>query len=336
MFASLTTTAIADQLPVWKSAMLSGSPRLSFFSILATKPKGHGTYLKSLMLHDGLLHKKGQGPQKVASYFAIKPLIGYDTNINSGIPTDEFKLGDFTFRTDEEDQAKAGITIGGVVMGSLHYSIAPAYVLKFSGNASYEYAFEHKLSKHSYGASTCLASHVASYTWIDSCAGLRVADKKNAHVEELYASLGGSQVFASGIGHHEANWAVKRAFREDYPKTYVNLGLNSVLEDVGAIYTGITWGQQVDGVHTSLWNAYASLTRPIFGRKTTIAIGYGKSGGGTHFGSPREDEQYTIKVSSQVHENVALSAGYSWSDSDIEMYDDNSVLFGVDLKTWKF
>jgi hypothetical protein len=288
------------------------------------------------MQRDGLLHEKGKGPQKVSSSFAIKPLLGYDTNINSGIPAEEFKIGNVTFRTNEEDVAKAGVTVGGLVFGSRSYSIAPAHVLKLFGNASYEYAPEHDLSKYALGTSACLASHVAAYTWLDSCAGGRIADKENARMEETFASFGGSHAFGSKLGHHEASLTIKRVFREDYEKNHVNLGLRSALPDVGAVFTGLSWGERVDGEHSHLRGATVSLTRPIKGRRTTMSASYRRSGGGTHFGTPREDKNYRVVISSQVHENVALSLGYSWNVSDIDMYDDESMVFGVDFKAKKF
>jgi hypothetical protein len=336
ILCGLATAPLADPLPVWKSAMISGSQRLSFFSLLKTKPRGYQLYMKRLMRNDGLLHRPGQGPQKLLSYAGLKPLIGYDTNINNGLPGEEFNIGKFTFRTDEEDRAKAGMTVGAMATGGLLYSVAPGHVLKFAAYGSYEYAPEHGLSKHAYGASACLGSHVAAYTWIDSCAGVRVAEKENASVEEVYASLGGSQAFATRFGHHEAKWAVKRSFRDDYNKTYVNAGVLSALADVGAIYAGVSWGEEIDGKHTSRWGASASITRSIMKRKTTFSISYGNSGGGYHFGTEREDDQYAVNVKSHVHKNVALSVGYSWSNSNIDFYDDNSVLFGVDIRSIQF
>ncbi|MBO9428563.1 hypothetical protein [Sulfitobacter sp. R18_1] len=292
--------------------------------------------MKSLMERDGIFHKKGGGFQKVNSYVGIRPLVGYDTNINSGIPAEEFVLGDFTFRTNEEDQAKEGFTVGALVMGSVHYSVAPAHVLKLSAHASVEYAPEHDLSKFAVAGSSCLSSHVKSYTWLDSCAGFRVAEKENASVEEPFLSFGGSQAFATDLGHHEAVWNAKRTFRSDYSKNYFDLGLRSAIPDVGALYTGITWGEEVDGFHTTLGGASVALTRPIMDRKTTISASYVKSGGGTHFGLPRSDDGYTVKVRSQVHENLAVSLGYTWNNSNIDMYNDESVIFGVDLQSWRF
>ncbi|MGY9038612.1 MAG: hypothetical protein ACKVLA_12420, partial [Rhodobacterales bacterium] len=64
LLCGLATAPLADPLPVWKSAMISGSQRLSFFSLLKAKPPGHETYLKRLMRYDGLMHRPGRGPQK--------------------------------------------------------------------------------------------------------------------------------------------------------------------------------------------------------------------------------------------------------------------------------
>lgn len=335
-FIIWTTTSYADALPAWKAASLSGSERLGFYTLIKSKPKGYKPVLKGIMVRDGLFHKKGHGLQKVYSFMGARPLLGYDTNLNSGIPVDEFMLGDFTFRTDEEDRAKAGFTVGALIIGARHYSIAPAHVLKFSGNASYEYAPEHDLSKFAVNGSTCVSSHVAAYTWLDSCAGFRVADKENARIEETFFSFGGSQAFGTSLGHHEAIWNLKRAFRSDFTKNYVSLGLRSAIPDVGALYTGITWGEKVDGAHTTLRGATASLTRPIMDRQTTLSVSYVKSGGGIHFGTPRGDESYVVKVSSQVHKNVSISVGYSWTESNIDMYNSESAIFGVDFKSWKF
>lgn len=326
----------ADPLPTWKAAMLSGSERLSFFSVLKSKPKGFKAFAKSFMFRDGLYHQPGAGLQKVYSSAGARPLVDYDTNLNSGIPVDEFTLGEFTFRTNEEDRAKAGFTVGGMLYGARHYSVAPGHVLKYAGLASYEYAPEHDLSKFYIYGSSCLSSHVASYTWIDSCTGFRVAEKKNARVEELYLTLGGSQAFASQLGHHEAQWTFKRAFQSDYAKNTLSVGLHSAIPQVGAVYGGLTLGEKVSGKHTALHGLSLSFTRPVLGRRTTFAASYLKSGGGAHFGLPREDEDYTVKVSSQVHENLTVSLGYAWTASDIAMYDSESVIFDVNFKAWTF
>lgn len=74
----------------------------------------------------------------------------------------------------------------------------------------------------------------------------------------------------------------------------------------------------------------------MFKRKTTLSISYGNFGGGSHFGEPREDNQYNVNLKSQVHKNVAVSIGYSWNNSNVAFYDENSVLFGVDIKSISF
>lgn len=326
----------AEPMPLWKAATYSGSERLTLFSLLKTKPAGFRPYAKKLMLRDGIYHEEGSAPQAVFSTLRIRPLLGYDRNLNSGIPVDEFVLGDFLFRTDEKDRAKAGITVGGKVSGAKHYSVAPGHVVKFAGMASYEISPEHNLSKSALYGSACLNSHVKSYTWIDSCAGARATKRENSGVEEAFFSVGGSKVVGSSIGHHEVNWSIKRTSRSEFSKSYLNFGIRSAVEDLGAINANLTVGQRVDGFNTVLYGLTMSFHRPIFERDTSFFAGYYKLGGGTHFGLPREDENYTVKVASQLHENISVGLGYVWNESDIDMYKSENVILDLNFTSWKF
>tara|TARA_R100000322_G_scaffold167961_2_gene136747 strand:+ start:3960 stop:4256 length:297 start_codon:yes stop_codon:yes gene_type:complete len=98
----------------------------------------------------------------------------------------------------------------------------------------------------------------------------------------------------------------------------------------------LTLGEKVSGKHSALYGLSLSYTKLVWGRRTTFGASYLLSGGGTHFGLNREDEDYSVQVSSQVHKNLTVSLGYSWTESDIAMYDSESVVFDVNFKAWEF
>ncbi len=315
--------------------MMSGSEKLAFYSLVKTRPKGAERYLISFMKRDGLAHRKGESPRKLAAEFTIKPLLAYDSNLNNGLPGSEFAIGDLNFVVDEESVAKKGITLGIAASGYSLYSIAPKQTVTFKIAASYEYAPEHDLDKTGINASTCLQSHVARWTWINSCGGYRYL-KKTSETEEKYASIRGTQMFSSALGHHEASIAFERGFREDYTKSRATFSLLSAVKGVGAVHTGIRWGEHIEQRHTTLSGATIALTRPVFGKTTSISFDYYRAGGGTHFGQPRTDHTYTLMVRRPINEHIIASVGYQVNDSNIDFYGEHQILLGLDLKAWRF
>ena len=321
--------------PRWKSAMVSGSSRLAVYSIMRERPQGGETYVSSFMKRDGLLHKDGQGAQRISRYFAVTPLVEHDDNVNGGIPADSVRLAGIEFIVNEEDRAKEGFLLGGQISAGTDYSIADGRVLSFGASAAYQYSFEHDIGKSFIGGNTCLKSHVRKWTWIDSCAGFRLLEQ-GSEVQEAYVSAAGTQIFSSSIADHAFELKAEQTFREDYDKFSLGGTLISAVPDVGALRTSLRFGEEIEGEHTTLVDGSISLTRPVYGHLSTIGVSQRYSAGSMFFGEDREDHTTQVSLSVDVTKRLSVSLGYEVTRSTADLYDDDSVSLGVDIRSWQF
>lgn len=321
--------------PRWKSAMMSGSSRLAAFSLLQERPAGAQRFILSFMKRDGLLHKDGEGAQRVGRHFSIEPLVQHDNNINGGIPVDSIRLAGIDFIINEDDRAKEGFLLGAQASAGIDHSIAKGQVLSFGLTAAYQYSFEHDLGKSFLGGNACLKSHVDNWSWIDSCAGVRLLDNGST-VEEGFLSIAGTKVFASDYADHAFEMKVEQIFREDYDKLSVGGTLTSAVPGIGAVATGLRFGEQVEGENTTLVDGSVALTRPILDRMTTLRLSHRYSAGGEFFGEDREDRTTKISATTDVSKRISLSVGYEVTDSSADLYDDDNVSVGIDFKGWTF
>ena len=331
----LTAPAQARELTNWQAAMLSGSGKLGFYGLMQTRPKGSDPYLIDFMRRDGLAHKTGAELQLLRTEFAISPLLGYDNNLNNGIPGTEFSLGGMDLVVDPDSVAKKGVTFGLAATGSRRYSLASGHVMTFRLAARYEYAPEHDLDKSGIAASSCLQSHVAKWSWLQVCGGYRYF-KKSTVLQQKYLSLGGTQMFASWLGYHQADFSFEHTKNESYIKSNAALGLLSAIPAFGALYTGLSWGEEIPHHHTSVKGASISLTRPVWDKTTTFSLNYNEAGGGSHFGLPRSDRSYTVMIRRPVSNHFVVSLGYQINRSNVDLYQGNQAIFGIDLKPWRF
>jgi hypothetical protein len=338
-------TALASLLPLaahaetaeprWKSAMVSGSSRLAVYSIMQERPAGSRKFVDSFMLRDGLFHRSGEGPQRISRHLSVTPLVEHDNNVNGGIPSDTVRLAGIDFIVNEDDRAKEGFLLGAQVSAGTDYSIANGRVLSFGATAAYQHSFEHDIGKKFIGGSACMKSHVQQWTWVDSCAGFRLLEQ-GSEVEEAYVSSAATHVFSSNIADHAFELKVEQAYREDYDKLTVGGTLISAIPEVGALRAGLKLGEEIEGEHTTLYDASLALTRPVFGYLTTAAISHRYAAGSMFFGEDREDETTRVSLSVDVTERFSVSLGYEVTDSTADLYDDDSISLGVDIRSWQF
>lgn len=319
----------------WESAMVSGSSRLAAFSVVQARPRGGEKFVGSFMRRDGLLHQNGQGAQLIRGFVAAKPLVEHVRNINSGIPADSITLGGLEFIVDEDDRAKEGFLLGGQLSGGADYSIAKGQVLSFGGQLAYQYSFEHDIDKKYAGANTCLGSHVSAWSWIDSCLGVRFLEQSST-LEEAYASMGYSRVFASSFADHEIKLRAQQAVRKDYDKLTAGVSLTSAVPEVGAIGLSFRLGEEIEGEHTTLADGSVSLTHPIFDRMTTVGVSHRYVAGSQFFGDDRVDHDTTLSLSTQLTERFSVSLDYEYTASTADLYDDGSLSIGLSFSSFHF
>lgn len=321
--------------PRWKSAMMSGDNRLAVYSIMRERPSGAKGYVLSFMKRDGLLHKEGEGAQRISRYFAVTPLVEHDDNVNGGIPGERVRLAGIDFIVNEDDRAKEGFLLGGQVSAGTDYSVAKGQVLSFGASAAYQYSFEHDIGKSFLGANACLRSHVEEWAWIDSCAGARLLEQ-GSEVQEGYLSFAGTRMFSSSVADHAFELKAEQTFREEYDKLTVGGTLTSAVPDVGAVRSSLRFGEKVEGEHTSLVSGSVALTRPVNGYLTTAEISHRYTAGSMFFGEDREDHTTRVSLSVDVTKRLSVSLGYEVTDSTADLYDDDSLSLGVDFRSWKF
>jgi len=107
------------------------------------------------------------------------------------------------------------------------------------------------------------------------------------------------------------------------------------MPDVGASYTGVSWGEE------SAWKTHITMggdcidhTSRIKTKDNTFYFTMGFRGGPIRRNERRQS--YTVNLKSQVHKNSRVSFGYPWNNSNVAFYDENSVLFALDIKSISF
>ena len=324
----------------WQSALETGSPRLALFSLIKQKPAGSWPLVRELLQLNGLRHREGAGPQRLSFRTSIRPIVEYEDNINGGFPNDSFflssPLGELEFRFPSEQRAKEGLVYGAGVSASTTYSIGKGSTFTAGAALSHVHSFEHDLNHTVANLSACTKTYQQNWLWLDACAGALYSERDLSTTEEAYVSVGLDKVFSSRFGSHEGTIRLRHGMREEYSKTSVALNLVSALPDIGALSTGINFGEEIEGSNTRVYGANLGLTRPLWDKSMSFGISYAKERGGRFIGQEREDDVYSLSVGREITEWITATVTYRRRESTVDVYDQESFGFGVRFTGWNF
>ena len=315
----------------WQAALDSGAPRLMLFALQVEKPQGADDFVARLQYGQAMQQAKAAPPVLLSYRADLRPIVAYDSNINSGVPGDTIYLGGFPFTIAPEDRAKAGMVYGAEASLTARFALAPGRTLDLTAYGAQAHSFDYGLDVLNAGVSACGAQYWGRTTWTEMCLGDTFTQRDNAPERERFASIGVSKVFASRFGFHEARATVQKAKRTEYQKASLSLHLITAKAGLGALTLRIDIGEHVAGYNTRLFGASAALTRPIAGVSTTLFAGYGTEAGGTLLGQPRRDEIFSVGLSRKLTSHAEATLRLSQRRSSIPAYDGFSVDFDVNL-----
>ncbi len=325
---SLPMPAIAQAYSSeWQAAMDSASPRLRLFALSRAQPDGGQSTAQELQRHLGFAHLRG--PQSISHSWAISPLASYDANINGGTPGETIKIGPYIFTLDPASQAKSGMVFGVSPSAKLRFSLEKGTVVDLSASADLSRSFQHNLNRQSFGSSACLGQYLGSADWLDLCAGQRASIRALGNSRENYASIGVARQFATGLGLHEITVRLQNTQFKDFSQPALDFGITTANQSLGVLNLRLDGGKYTAGEHTRLFGANLSLTRPIFGKRTTVFAGYAREGGALFFGTPRGDEIYSVGANFSVSKQIGISLSLRKRTSTLENYNGTSAGFDV-------
>ena len=315
----------------WQAALDSGAPRLMLFALQVEKPQGADDFVARLQYGQAMQQAKAAPPVLLSYRADLRPIVAYDSNINSGIPGDTIYLAGFPFTIAPENRAKSGMVYGAEASLSARFAISPGTTLDLTAYGAQAHSFDHNLDILNASLSACGAQYWGHTTWTEICMGDTFTQRDNAPERERFASLGVSKVFVSRFGFHEARATVQNAKRKDYDKASLSLQLITAKAGLGALNLRMDLGARVAGYHTRLFGASAALTRPIAGVSTTLFAGYGIEAGGALLGQPRRDEIFSVGLSRKLTSHAEATLRLSQRQSSIPAYDGLSVDLDVSL-----
>lgn len=313
----------------WQAAMAAGSPRLRLFALMVARPAGAGGTVAALQNLQGFGHPAGAGPRLIQRGLSIGPVVSYDNNINGGTPGKTINLGGLIFQLAPKSQAKSGLILGLAPSGNLRFSIAKGTVIDAHLSLMGAHSFAQDLSVTSYDASLCAGQYLGHSDWLDLCFGQNGFRRALSDGSETAISLGFTRQFATGIGLHEANVNLRQIRNADYDKLTAAFGLTTARASLGVLEARLEKGQYISGQHTRLLGASLSLTRPIFGKTTSIFAKYGYEAGAAFFGNPRYDHVYTLGATRPLSDHFGVTVSVQNRTSTLANYD--GVTFGLDF-----
>lgn len=320
---------------LWTSALLSGSQRLGLYTLAQEAPAGSRPYALRLARELGFA-QRGLGLTHLDHGVSLTPTLEFDPNINGGMPGETIMLGPYEFSIDEEWRSRSGYLGGLSASARTSWSYAPKSTLHAGAVLSYQHDLKSDLEVRRGSLLLCQKQHIHRWTWMDACLQSFRTERDLSTSEGTTASFGLGHVFSSPLGTHDVGVTFKQLWDAEYEKKSVYLRATSAVAGLGALTFGLDVGEAVDLQTTQLHSITVALTRPIFGRRTSIVYNQSFSAGGRVFGMEREDRARSLTLSRPLNEWFGISLSWKRVDSTIDNYDEDIFWLGGSVSSWKF
>jgi hypothetical protein len=334
----LTSAAHAEQaLPQWGAALSSGSPRLALYSLVTRRPPGALQTVHALANGQGLTFPASGGtPRRIGGGVSAFPVLGFDRNINGGIPSDTIIIIGLPFTINPDAQAKAGVVAGAGLGANISYAVARGTVLTASAQASRVWSPEHHLGRSDASASLCAGRFIEGWTFIDLCGGALYQTRDLSATNERSLSLRVSKLYSLGASDQELGLRLTRADRRTYRKATYDLDWRGAFDGVGTVSLRLGFGEEEIGFQSLRDQAEIGLTRPVLGKPTTLTAGVVRENGSSLFGIPREDRTVTLALRRPLSDRISARIGLTRTRSTISAFDDQGVTLDFDFGGFRF
>jgi hypothetical protein len=324
-------------LPQWGAALSSGSPRLALYSLVTRRPPGALQTVHALANGQGLTFPASGGPpRRIGGGVSAFPVLGFDRNINGGIPSDTIIIIGLPFTINPDAQANAGVVAGAGLGGSIAFAVARGTVLTATAEASRAWSPEHHLGRSDASASVCASRFIEGWTFIDLCGGALYQARDLSATNERSLSLRVSRLYSLGTSDQELGLRLTRADRRTYRKASYDIDWRGAFDGVGTVSLRLGFGEEEFGFQSLRDQAEIGLTRPVLGRPTTVSAGMVRENGSSLFGIPREDRTVTLTVRRPLTDRVSARIGLTRTRSTISAFDDQGVTLDLDFGGLRF
>lgn len=316
----------------WEAGAMAASPRLFLYTLLRDKPIGSSSIIESLFEGQGLINSQNKKVTKLA----IKPNLAYDQNINGGLTSDTYSVGPFIFEVDEDSKSKSGALVGATSVGSLTYNFGTGRVLAINGTATWQYSPEFRISRSEISLRGCLRQYSGDWQFLDFCVGGYRNERVLSVNTGEFINVTATKLFNVGKSSNQLGFTLVHEWKDRFDRTKLEIGLLTALPRVGAVSINVSFGQKIQGTQTEVLRLNSSLSRPFFGKTTSISIDYSRETGGAFFGTDRTDEVLKFGVVTRLYKSSKVTLGWEKRKSTISDFDTSGLVFGVSFGEIEF
>lgn len=294
------------------AAQYGPSARLALYAMaLDNHPHTHAA-INQAKRDAGLLHPARGPAQLIAQSFHIYPIVFYDHNINGGIFGQTIMLGGLPFDIAPNARAVSGVMAGAQANVMARYSLSYGRVIEARASAAAAQQLGGNLALRRAQAQLCAAQYLGHAHWLDICTAQNTVLRALAQTRSRSISAALSRQFAAPGALGEIGLLLRRSDFGSHSAASAQLWLHLARRDMLSFQ--FEFGQARAGHHSRLFAASAAVTRPIFGKKTTVSAQYARDGGGDFFGQTRLDESWALGLARPWRSGaITLSLGHRQS-----------------------
>lgn len=354
LVASFCTIFLCD-LPIFAqqqasnipAAISSGSERLTLFALQLERSFETDRLGEVLQYGQAMRIPKSRFPLILSSRARLVPILSYQNNLNGGIVGRSFEFGGLTFEVAENDRAKSGMLFGLDASVNARIGLSLGNVLTLAAAAQQSHSPSYNLNITKFLSQACDAQFLGGASWFDFCYGNSISLRKKNLLKTQNLSFGGSRLFSSSLGLHEASATITNTWVIDldrstnssdtYRQASLILKLVSAQENLGVLVLDLSVDERVKGRNVREFGMGLSLTRPVLGESTEAFATFSHEGGGTFFGTLRHDDIYSIGFKREFRKIVRASIKASYRRSNIDFYNaETSIDIDLNFINYRF
>jgi Na+-transporting NADH:ubiquinone oxidoreductase subunit NqrE len=283
----------------------------------------------------GILQKTARSPSYLDS--EIQPTLRYESNINGGNPTGQLVLGSIVLESDDQFLKREGLVAGvDLALGNRHFLGEGSYI-KYGLTGGYSQSLEYDLNIKHWNGNTCFVKNLSGGWYLDACGNVADSYKDLATSHGTGVSVSVARTFSSKPNiYHYVSVGTKRSFQESGSIDQLIVSFDT-MHSIG-IFAGLTlkFGEAIENQLVNRFAASAQLGFNYNNRPLFLSLNYSDFSGGYLLGYPREDSIVSSVVTYPVLKNIAITIGFTISDSNIDYYDVTTPTFGVQFSPVRF
>jgi hypothetical protein len=318
----------------WPSAALSGSDRLLAHALLRDRPRGGIGAAAGALRRAGVLDPRGGRLERVSGRVSVAPAIGWDDNVNGGVPGATLGLGPFVLTVDEDSRARSGLTVGLDAAAEGGWAAGGATLLTMQAGVSWRHAPAHDIGWQAGLLRGCASRMIVAWRWIEGCAAVSGIDRE-------LSSTAARRLELRHVALRDGRWTSRETavglWLEDRDGS-VQPGVSGRIHaasDAGLVEAFVLAGTQPEGRSAVVAAGGVGLTRTVWGEASRVAIGFAVERGPAVFGTDREDRVATLDLARPVADGVVARIGLTRRSSSVDLFDEDLGLsFALQFRGW--